>query len=108
MRPSAPGTGFRPVDRGREVTTPGFAVTVGTVVTALVGAVLFVTALVVIAAVFLLVILVSLGAAAIRTAVHALGPRSGERHVDQGGFHPTAVIETTAKVIRSTGPKLRR
>jgi uncharacterized membrane protein YphA (DoxX/SURF4 family) len=108
MRPTGLGTGFPPVDRGRTVTGPGFAVTVGTVVTALFGAVLFAGALVVIAAVFLLVTLVAAGVVAIRAAGHALIPRSGARRVEPGGFRPAAVIETTATVIRNTGSKLRR
>jgi hypothetical protein len=44
---------------------------------------------------------------AIRGALHALVPRSRNHHVDQGGFRPAAVIDATAKVIRSAAPKPR-
>jgi hypothetical protein len=73
----------------------------------LIGAILFVGALVAITAVFLAAVLAALCVVAIRGAWHALAPRSGEHHVDEGGFRPAAVIETTARVIRSAAPKPR-
>ena len=63
--------------------------------------------LVVITAVFLAALLAALCVVAIRGAVHALAPRPTEHHVAQGGFRPVAVIDATAKVIRSTAPKPR-
>jgi hypothetical protein len=98
---------FQFVDRGRPVTRSGLVGRVSVVLTAMIGAILFVGALVVISAVFLAVVLAALCVVAIRGAWHALSPRSRERHVDQGGFRPGAVIETTAKAIRSTAPKPR-
>jgi hypothetical protein len=77
------------------------------VLTTLIGAILFVGALVVITAVSLAAVLAALCVVAIRGAVHAVAPRHTEHHVDQGGFRPAAVIDATAKVIRSTAPKPR-
>jgi len=89
---------FQSVHKGRS----GIVGRVTVVLTALIGAILFIGALVVITAVFLAAVLAALCVVAIRGALHAVAPRSGEHHIDQGGFRPSAVIETTAEVIRST------
>ena len=107
MRPMGLGMPFHPVDRGRAVTGSGIAGTVAVVLAALIGAILFVGALVVITAVFLVVVLAALCAVAVRGAWHALAPGSRGLHGDQGRSRPAAVIETTANVIRSTAPKPR-
>jgi hypothetical protein len=104
---TGPGMSFQSADSGRFVARPGIFGTVAVALMTLIGAVLFVGALVVIAAVFLAVILAALLVIAIRGALHALAPRHTERHGDRGGFRPAAVIESTAKVIRSTAPKPR-
>jgi hypothetical protein len=103
-----PGTGFQPENWGRPVQRSGFAGTVGAVVAAVAGAVLFVSALVVIAVVFLLAILTAFFFVALRALVHLVVPRTRDSRVEAGGFRPAMVIETTANVIRSTGPKLKR
>jgi hypothetical protein len=103
-----PGTGFQTENWERGVTRSGFAGTVGGVVAAVVGVVLFVSALIVIAAVFLLAILAALCVVVLRAVVHLVVPRSRHSRVEQGGFRPAVVIETTANVIRSAGPKLKR
>jgi hypothetical protein len=109
MRPPGPGTPFQFqfVDRRQSVTRPGVVGRVVTVLTALIGAIFFVGALVVITAVFLAAVLTALCVVAIRGALHALAPRSRKHHVDQGKFGPAAVIDATAKVIRSAAPKPR-
>jgi hypothetical protein len=107
MPSTGPGVPFQFVDGLRPVAGSGLAGRVSVVLTALIGSVLFVGALIVISAVFLAVVLAALCVVAIRGAWHALVPRSREHHVDQGGFRPAAVIETTAKAIRSTAPKQR-
>ncbi len=83
--------------QGPSVTGPKFAVTMITVGTALVGAVLFVGGLMLIAAVFVMVSLAALFAVVIRDALHAVTPRSGQRHVEQRGSHHSAVIDATAR-----------
>jgi hypothetical protein len=105
MPPTGPGMPFRSVDSGRG---SGLVDRVAFVLTALIGAIFFVGALVVITAVFLAVVLVALCVVAIRGVVHALVPRSRNHRVDPGGFGPAAVIDVTAKVLRSTVPKPRR
>jgi hypothetical protein len=107
VRPPWPGTPFQFVDRGQPGTGSGVVGRVLTVLTALIGAIFFVGALVVITAVFLAAVLAALCVVAIRGALHALTPRSRKRDVDQGGFRPAAVIDATAKVIRSAAPKPR-
>jgi hypothetical protein len=91
----------------RSVSGSGIFGTAAVVLTTLIGAILFVGALVVITAVFLAAVLAALCVVTIRGAVHAFAPRHTEQHVDQGGFRPAAVIDATAKVIRSTAPKPR-
>jgi hypothetical protein len=107
VRPTGPGMPFPPVNMEGAGTGSSLVGKVAVVLTALIGAVVFVGALVVIVAVALVAILVALCVVAIRGALHALAPRSGGHRVAQGGFRPAAVIETTAKVIRSSAPKPR-
>jgi predicted phage tail protein len=106
-RLTGPGVAFQSFDSGQRVAEASLAGKFGIVLTALIGAILFVGALVVISAVFLVAVLAALFAVAIRGAWQALAPRSRKHHVDGGGFRPTAVIETTAKAIRTAAPKPR-
>jgi hypothetical protein len=101
------GMAFQPVEHGQAVTGQSLAGKLALVLTALVGAIVFVGALVVIAAAFLVAVLAALCVVAVRGALHALTPHSRKRRDDGGGFRPTAVIETTAKAIRSAAPKPR-
>jgi hypothetical protein len=105
MGPTGLGMPFQSMDRARPVRGSGIVGTVALVLTALIGTILFVGALVVITAVFLAAVLAALCVVAIRGAFHALAPRSGEHYIDQGGSRPSGVIETTAKAIRSTAPQ---
>jgi hypothetical protein len=107
LQVTGPGRPFQSPDSGRLVTRSGVFGTVAVALTTLIGAILFVGALVVITAVFLAAVLAALFVITIRGALHAIAPRHTEHLVDQGGFRPTAVIETTAKVIRRTAPKPR-
>ena len=107
LRPMGPDSPFHGMDRGHAGAGSNLAGTLAGMVTVLIGAIFFVGALVVITAVFVVVVLIALCVVAVRGAVHALTPRSGDRPVDPGRFHPAAVIETTAKVIRSAAPKPR-
>jgi predicted lipid-binding transport protein (Tim44 family) len=107
MRSMGPAVRFQFVDSGRAVTKSGLTGKVAVVLTALIGAIFFVGAFVVITALFVAAVLVALCVVAIRRAWRVLAPRSQEHHVDQGGFRPAAVIETTAKAIRNTAPKPR-
>jgi hypothetical protein len=104
---TGPGVPFQPIDGGQGVTGTSLAGKVALVVTALFGAILFVGALIVVAAAFLVAVLAALCAVAIRGAWQALAPRSRNHRVDEGRFRPTVVIETTAKAIRSAAPKPR-
>ena len=106
--PRGAGMPFPSMDRGQSVTGLGLADRVAFVLTAVIGTILFVGALIVITAVFIAVVLAAICVATIRSAFHAIAPHSGPRRVDQRGFGPAAVIETTGKVIRSTAPKPRR
>jgi hypothetical protein len=87
-------------------TRPGVAVTVGTVLTLLVGAVLFGVGLLIIAAVVLAVLAVSLCAAVVTGVAHALrthpGARAGTRRFGRPESPPAVVIDTTARVTRET------
>ena len=74
-----------------------FAVTMITVGTALVGAVLFVGGLMLIAALFVMVSLAALFVVVIRGAVHAVAPPSTEHRVEQQGPRSSAVIDVTAR-----------
>jgi ABC-type Na+ efflux pump permease subunit len=74
-----------------------FAVTLITMATALIGAVLFVGGLVLFASVFVMVSMAALFAVFIRGAAQAFTPRSAERHVEQRRSHHAAVIDTTAR-----------
>jgi hypothetical protein len=104
---TGPRLPFQPVDKGGAVTGSSLAGKLALVLTALIGAALFVGALVVIAAAFLVAVLAALCVVAVRGALHALAPHSRKHRDDGGGFRPTAVIETTAKAIRSAAPKPR-
>ena len=104
---TGPGLPSQFAGNGQSVSGSGIFGTVAVVLTTLIGVVLFVGALVVITAVFLTALLAALCVVAIRGAVYALAPRHTEQWVDQGGFRPAAVIDATAKVIRSTAPKPR-
>jgi hypothetical protein len=106
LQPPVAGTTFGG-GSGNQAGGSNLGATLLAMVTALIGAILFIGALVVITAVFLVVIVTALCVLAVRGAVHALTPRSRVHPVDQSRFHPTAVIETTAKVIRSAAPKPR-
>jgi hypothetical protein len=106
IRLTDPAVPFPSAGNGRSVSGSGIFGTASVVLTTLLGAVLFVGALVLITAVFLAAVLAALCVVAIRGAVHALAPRHTQ-HPDQGGFRPAAVIDTTAKVIRSTARKPR-
>jgi hypothetical protein len=107
MPSGGPVVRFQFVDGERAVTKSGFAGRVAGVLKALIGAILFVGALLVITSAFVAAVLAALCVVAVGGAFHALAPRSREHHVDRGGFRPGAVIETTAKAIRSTAPKPR-
>ena len=72
------------------------------------GAVLFIGALVLILGVFVAAVLVALVALGVNRLLMAISPRYRERRVAQGAFRPTTkVIETTARVIDTTKPKRR-
>jgi VIT1/CCC1 family predicted Fe2+/Mn2+ transporter len=74
----------------------------------LVGAMLFIVALVLILGVFVVAILAALVALGINRLLVAISPRYRERRVAQGTFQPTTrVIDTTARVIDSAKPKRR-
>jgi len=90
---TGPGMPF-PFETGQAVTGSSFAGKLALVLTALIGTILFVGALVVISAAFLVAVLAALCVVAIRGAWQALTPRSRKYRVDGGGFRPTAVIET--------------
>jgi hypothetical protein len=107
LSPMGPDMPFHGMDHGGAGAGSNLAASLLGMVTLLVGAIFFIGALVVIAAVFMVVVLVALCVAAIRGAVHALRPRSADRPVEPAQFRPAAVIETTAKVIRSAAPKPR-
>jgi hypothetical protein len=107
LRPMGPDMPFHGMDRGQTGAGSNLVGTLVGMATLLLGAIFFIGALVVIAAVFMVVVLVALCVAAVRGVVHALTPRSAGRPVEPARFHPTAVIETTAKVIRSAAPKPR-
>jgi hypothetical protein len=104
---TGPGVPFPSFETGQAVTGSSFAGKLALVLTALIGAILFVGALAVISAAFLVAVLAALCVVAIRGAWQALTPRSRKHRVDRRGFRPTAVIETTAKAIRSAAPKPR-
>jgi hypothetical protein len=104
---TGPGVPFQSVDGGQAIIGTSLAGKLALVLTALFGAILFVCAFVVISAAFLVAVLAALCAVAIRGAWQALAPRSRKHRVDGGGFRPTAVIETTAKAIRTAAPKPR-
>jgi len=106
MRFIGPGVPLRS-GSGRSVSGSGIFDTAAVVVTTLLGVILFVGALVVITAVAIVALLAALCVVAVRGAVHAFAPRHTENRVDQAAFRPTAVIDATAKVIRSTAPKPR-
>jgi hypothetical protein len=107
MQVSDPGMPLQSGANGRSARGSGFFGAAAAMLTTLIGVVLFVGALVVITALSLAVLLAALCVVAIRGAVNALTPRHTEHHVDQGKFHPAAVIDATAKVIRSAAPKPR-
>jgi predicted phage tail protein len=107
LRPMGPDMPFHGMDPGRTGAGSNLLTTLVGMVTLLVGAIFFIGALVVIAAIFMVVVLVALGVAAIRGVVHALSPHAADRPVEPAQFRPAAVIETTAKVIRSAAPKPR-
>jgi hypothetical protein len=107
LHPMGPDMPFHGMDQGQPGTGSNLIATLVGMVTLLVGAIFFIGALVVIAAVFMVVVLVALSVAAVRGVVHALVPRSADRPVEPAQFRPAAVIETTAKVIRSAAPKPR-
>jgi hypothetical protein len=98
---------FPSFEAGQAVTGTSFAGKLALVLTALIGAVLFVGVLAVISAVFLVAVVAALCVVAIRGAWQALTPRSKRHRVHRGGFLPSAVIETTAKAIRTAAPKPR-
>ncbi len=95
-RPTGQRTPLQPL-RGPSVTGSKFAVTMITVGTALVGAVLFVGGLILIAAVFVMVSLAALLAVVIRGAVQDVTRRSAQRHVEQRASRHSAVIDVTAR-----------
>jgi hypothetical protein len=103
-----PGTGFPPENWGRPVHRSGLAGTVGAVVAAVAGFALFVSALIVIAVVFLLAIVTAVSFVTLRALVRLVVPGTKNSRVEPGRLRPAVVIETTANVIRSTGPKLKR
>jgi hypothetical protein len=104
---TGPGVPFQSIDGGQAVTGTSLAGKLALVVTALFGAILFVGALIVITAAFLVAVLAALCAVGIRGAWQALAPRSRKHRVDEARFRPTAVIETTARAIRTAVPKPR-
>jgi hypothetical protein len=104
---TGPGLPLHSPGSGRSASGSSIFSSAAVVLTTLIGVILFVGALVVIAAVVLAALLAALCVVAVRGAVHALAPRHRGHHVDQGGFRPAAVIDATAKVIRSTAPKPR-
>ena len=109
-RPPSPrqGSPVRLDMHERWVTGPGPDRTPSSPLMGLAGALLFAVALVVIAVIFTVVMLVALGVTALSLVVRALVPGSRQRDRVQGSLHPGAVIETTARVIRSAGAKSTR
>jgi hypothetical protein len=85
----------------------GVLSTVAAVLVAAVGVGIFLAVVAVIAIVFLVAMAAALCLVAVRGLVHAVSPHAGDRPVDQAGFGPTSVIESTAKVIRRATPKSR-
>ena len=97
MRPTGPGMPFQPRGEGRAVSGSGIFGTVAVVLTTLIGAILFVAALVVITALFLAAVLTAICVVAIRGAFHFL-PQGPEGHrVDRGRVSPRRRDQTTAK-----------
>ncbi len=97
------GNGVRGPGRGS-----GLAVTVGSVLAVMIGAILFVGGLVVIAAVVLAVFVATLFVMAVRGAAHALHPHASGR-VDRRASHPSVLIDgvlidTTATVRPVAAP----
>jgi predicted lipid-binding transport protein (Tim44 family) len=97
---------LRPPYQDQSVAGSSFAVTTVTVLTAAVGAILFIGGLMLIAALFVMASLAALLVAVITGAVHAVTPRSPERRNEQRAPHPPVVLDTTARVSRSTSSKI--
>lgn len=106
MRRTVPILPFQSVDGGGDVARSSLGHKVAVVLTAVIGSIFFVGALVVITAAFVAAVMVALCVVAVRGALHAITP-AGRHRADERGFRPAAVIETTAKVIRSAAPKAR-
>ena len=90
----------------------GLAVTVGSVLAVMIGAVLFVGGLIVIAAIVLAAFVVTLCAVAFRGAAHALHPH-GSGRLDRRASHPSVLIDgvlidTTATVRPVSAPNQGR
>lgn len=106
---AATGAGLPPGNAGPvHVRGPGLAMTVGSVLAVMIGAVLFVGGLIVIAAVLLAAFVVTLCVVAVRGAAHALHPH-GSGRVDHRASHPSVLIDgvlidTTATVRPVSAP----
>ena len=110
VRPTGHLLPYQPSYQVRPAPHSRFAVTLITVATALVGAVLFVGGLMLIAALFVMVSLVALLAAVVRGTAHAVTPRAEpqvERQVGQRDLYTPAVIDTTARVSPPTASTSR-
>ncbi|MHB1518684.1 MAG: hypothetical protein ACYCVN_04740 [Acidimicrobiales bacterium] len=90
------------------VTVPGRRRTQGSTLVGLAGTVRSAAALVVIAVIFAIVMVAALGVAVLSLTIRALVPHSSQPDRVRGGWRPGAVIDTTARVIRSAGPKSTR
>jgi hypothetical protein len=109
--PSAHG-GFEAPGEPRVVFVTGHAQhrghrgSLATVLVGLVGIVLFIGALLVISAVFVVAIVAALVTVGLHQVVHAVRRHPRDQPMATGGFRPAAVIDTTASVIRvaSTRP----
>ncbi len=90
------------------VTVPGRYRTEGSMLVGLAGTILSAVALVVIAVIFTMVMVAALGVTVLGLTIRALVPHSSQPDRVRGGLRPGAVIDTTARVIRSAGPKSMR
>ncbi len=85
----------------------GYGTGIGAALMMLIGTVFFVAVLLVVAALFVVAIVASLCVVAVRGVVHAVNPHARKGPVTPGAFRPAAVIDTTARVVRSAGPASR-
>ncbi len=109
-----------PVDTATRLTRPplpahptardpgsSFAVTITTVMTALIGAVLFVSGLMLIAALFVVASLTALILVIVTGAVRAVTPRSTQHRMAPPDPHPPVIVDTTARVSSGGADNIR-